>query len=215
MTAKTLSAHVLDTFSRLMEWKTIPMRSEVVLYKDPKNIGSLKPLWIRKSINFSYENDGTDDGSNEWSLPNAVKVSLGWRKVYLTKSEALTYLKWWAASRSCYKSPINQMRKHFEAGDCQKTPREIKEMMEACPEKIRRLRLCWQEQEYFSIFCRNSFYEKEANPKDVANKHFMDGRPLRPGGSFEAFTIDFAKSPKTEKRNLLGKAVQLIQDFRK
>ena len=55
----------------------------------------------------------------------------------------------------------------------------------------------------------------KANPKDVANKHFMDGRPLRPGGSFEAFTIDFAKSPKTEKRNLLGKAVQLIQDFRK
>jgi len=215
MTGKTLSANVLDTFSRLMEWKTIPMRTEVAEYKEPKYIGTSNALRIRENINFSYENDGTDDGSNEWSLPNAVKVSLGWRKVYLTKSEALTYLKWWAASSSCYKSPIKQMRRHFEAEDCQKTPVEIKEMMEACPEKIRRLRLCWQEQEYFSIFCRNSFYEKEANPKDVANKHFMDGVPLRPGGSFEAFTIDFAKSPKTEKRNLLGKAVQLIQDFRK
>ena len=215
MAAKTLSANVLDTFSRLMEWKTIPERSEVIWYKDPINMGSVKPLGIRERIIFSYENDGTDGGSEEWSLPNIVKVSLGWRKVYLTKSEAQTYLKWWAAGRSCYKSPIKKMRRHVEAEDCRKNPREINEMMEACPEKIRRLRLCWQEQEYFSIFCRNSFYEKEANPKDVANKHFMDGRPLRPGGSFEAFTIDFAKSPKTEKRNLLGKAVQLIQDFRK
>ena len=106
------------------------------------------------------------------------------------------------------------MRRHFEAEGCRKNSREIKEMMEACPEKIRRLRLSWSEHEYLSIFCGNCFYEKEANPKDVANKHFMDGVPLRPGGSFEAFTIDFAKSPKTEKGNLLGKAVKLIQDFR-
>lgn len=137
MTAKTLSANVLDTFSRLMEWKTIPERSEVIYYKDPKNIGFLKPLRIRESINFSYENDGTDGGSEEWSLPNAVKVSLGWRKVYLTKSEAQTYLKWWEAGRTCYKSPIKQMRRHFEAEDCRKNSREIKEMMKACPEKIR------------------------------------------------------------------------------
>lgn len=64
-----------------------------------------------------------------------------------------------------------------------------------------------------SIFCGNSFYEKEANPKDLLQIHYTsDGRPLRPTGDR---TIDFAKSPKTEKGNLLGKAVQLIQDFRK
>lgn len=75
MTAKTLSAHVLDTFYRLMEWKTIPTRTGVIHYKDPENFGSLKPLNIRERIIFSYENDGTDGGSEECSAGPLTTVA--------------------------------------------------------------------------------------------------------------------------------------------